>query len=105
MHKPKKLDAIDVLNWDHLLKIGEYLDADSAHTPDQALRAFAYAFVSTASEEGRNAMFSDILRNATFAQSEETNERFIEWLASKLRCDIAQVRRYAKENGVRLKKG
>jgi hypothetical protein len=64
MANPPKLDAVDVLNWDYLVEIGEYIEGDS-HRPEIAIKGFAYAFTSTASEEHRNQILEDIIRNST----------------------------------------
>jgi hypothetical protein len=99
------LTAVDVLNWDYLVEIGEFFEPREKITPAEAIRAFAYSLVSTASEETRNAMLTSILQNATRWSSTETNEIYVAWLARMLKSDLALLRRFAKQVGVRLRKG
>jgi len=100
----KTLDAVDVLNWEYLARIGEIVP-DRASDPEMAFRGFAYDFTSTASEEIRNQMLVEILKNATFRTSVEANEEFVAHLANRFRSDQALLRQFAKENGIRLKRG
>src|SRR3990172_630229 len=100
----KKLDAVDVLNWDYLGEIGEIVE-DRARDPEMAFKGFAYDFTSTASEEIRNQMLVEILRNATSGSSVEANEDFVAHLANRLKSDRSLLRQFAKENGIRLKRG
>jgi hypothetical protein len=60
----KKLDAIDIVNWDYFVEIAEY-PAERPCNADQAVKGFAYDFTSTAKEEVRNQMLVEILRNGT----------------------------------------
>jgi hypothetical protein len=99
-----KIDAVDVLNWNYLAEIGE-LVTDRATNPEMAFKGFAYAFTSTANEEIRNQMLVDILRNATYGTSVETNEEFIAHLANRFKSDRSLLRQFAKENGIRLERG
>jgi hypothetical protein len=69
-----KLNAVDVLNWEYLVKIGEFLEPDHKPTPDEAIKGFAYSLVSTGSEEIRDTMLTSILLNATRWSSAEKNE-------------------------------
>ena len=100
-----KLSAADVLNWDYLKKIGEYLDPSERPDPSKALRGFAYAFVSTGSEEIRDEMLAEILLNATRWSSVEANEEYVAWLARMLKSDLVLLRSFAKQVGVRLRRG
>ncbi|GEM_PF-6058429 len=102
--KKPKLDAVDVLNWDYLVEMGEYVEG-KAKTPEMALKGFAYAFTSTASEELRNQMLRDILFNATCRGSKDAAEEFVTWLADLLKSDRQLVRQFAKERGINLKRG
>lgn len=106
MTTPKKLDAVSVLNWDHLCKIAEPLDDDlKAYTSEQAQKAFAYGFISTADDEIRNSMLVSILKNACTGMSAETNEEFVARLTTLFQCDLQLLRQFAKENGIKLKRG
>lgn len=100
-----KLNAIDVLNWDYLLEIGEFFEPNHKPTPAEAIRAFAYSFVSTASDEARDAMLTAILQNATRWSSVEANEEYVTWLARVLKSDLALLRNFARQVGVRLRRG
>ncbi len=104
MDKPK-LNAVDVLNWEYLVEIGEFLEPDHKPTPNEAIRGFAYSFVSTASEEIRDTMLTAILLNATRWSSAEKNEEYVAWLARALKSDLALLRNFAKQVGVRLRRG
>ena len=100
----RTLNAIDVVNWDYLTEIAEYVEG-RVSSPAQALRGFAYAFTSTADESIRNQMLTDLLRNATDHCSREAAEEFIERLAMLLRSDHKLLRQFARESGVRLRRG
>jgi len=99
-----ELNAIDVVNWDYLVQVGEYVEC-KAHTIEDGLRGFAYAFTSTANEEIRNEMLLDILKNGTRTGSVYACEDFLRNLASLLRCDPKALRQFAKERGIRLRRG
>lgn len=99
MAKEPKLNAVDVLNWEHLAKIGEFLEPDHKPTLDEAIKGFAYSFVSTASEEIRDKMLTAILLNATRWSSAEKNEEYVAWLARALKSDLALLRNFAKQVG------
>jgi hypothetical protein len=104
MAKQDPLNAIDVVSWDYLVQVGEYVE-ERAHTAEDALRGFAYAFTSTADEEIRNTMLLDILKNGTRTGSVYACEDFVSNLASWLHCDPKVLRQFAKERGVRLRRG
>ncbi|HKV05260.1 MAG TPA: hypothetical protein VJO53_09165 [Candidatus Acidoferrales bacterium] len=99
-----KLDAVDVLNWDYLVEIGEYVEG-RAKTPEMALRGFAYSFTSTADESVRNEMLRDILFNATCRCSKDEAEEFVAKLAVLTKSDRELLRRFGKERGINLKRG
>jgi hypothetical protein len=101
---PGSLAAADVLNWDYLVRIAEYVEG-RVTSPTKALAGFAYAFTSTADEGIQNQMLIDLLRNATDHCSRDAAEEFIERLAILLQSDHKLLRQFARENGVRLKRG
>jgi hypothetical protein len=103
MAEKNKLDAIDILNWDYLVKIGEFIEPDDLTAPE-AIRAFAYSFVSTASDEVRQAMLTSILVNSTRWCTTETNEEYVAWLARMLKSDLKLLRDFARQVGVRLRR-
>ena len=103
--KEKEIEAIDVLNWDYLAEIGEFFEPGHELTAGEALRAFAYSFVSTASDEARDTMLTQILLNATRWSSAEKNEEYVAWLARMLKSDLGLLRSFAKHVGVRLRRG
>ncbi len=102
--KKTKIEAVDVLNWDYLAEIGEFFEPGHELTAAEAIRAFAYSFVSTASDEARDAMLTQILLNATRWSSAEKNEEYIVWLARMLKSDLGLLRSFARQVGVRLKR-
>ncbi len=99
-----KSDAVDVLNWDYLVKISDYVEV-RGRSSDEALRGFAYAFTSTSDETVRNEMLRELLVNATANCSKQAAEEFVAWLSTALHSDVGKLRKFAKENGIRLKKG
>jgi hypothetical protein len=102
VNKPKEpIRACDVLNWDYLGEIEEK-PVGVAQNLQQAIRGFAYTFRSTADENNRDQMLRDLLKNATDNHSKESAEDVIKALAMHLKCDRKELRRFAKENGVRL---
>jgi len=100
----KKLDAIDVVNWDYFVEIAE-CPTERPRTADEAAKGFAYAFTSTADEEIRNQMLLDILKNGTRTGSVYSCEDFIRNAAGIFHCDSKLLRRFAKEGGIRLRRG
>lgn len=102
---PPKLRACDVLNWDYLVKIAEEKSERDAKTVTEAVRKFAYDFTSTADEDVRDNMLIEWLQNGTYKQSKDTAEEIVARLADSLKTDLGTLRKFAKENGVRLKKG
>src|SRR5271170_6259593 len=103
MKKPPEnpLRASDVLNWDYLVETGDKSEGVPRDLA-RGLRAFAYDFTSTASEDIRDQLLTDILKNGTENQSRETAERFIKALATHLRSDRKALRKFARQIGVRL---
>ncbi len=103
MKKPKEppLRACEVLNWDYL---GEIEEQPVGVTRDfqKAIRGFAYAFRSTADEDKRDGMLRDLLKNATANHSPQKAEDVVKTLALNLNSNRNDLRRFAKENGVRL---
>ena len=102
--QPDKLRACDVLNWDYLAKIEARPEGDSRDLR-QGFATFAYDFRSTSDEDARDTLLADVLRNATAGQSKETAEAVVARLATALQSDHQKLRQFAKENGVRLKRG
>lgn len=100
--KKARLSAVDVLNWDYLREIGDYYDPSGVSDPSAGIRAFAYSFVSTSSEEIRDTMLANILLPPTRWASKEANEEYVVWLARALKSDLELLRRFAKQVGVRL---
>jgi hypothetical protein len=99
-----KLRASDVLNWDYLVKIANRSQEDAKFL-DEGLATFAYNFTSTADDDNRNALPTDLMHNATDQQSKDTAEKIVELLAFRLQTDLQKLRQFGKENGVRLKRG
>ena len=102
MTPPKeKLNASDVLNWNYLLQIAAKPDSPTPHL-SEAIPKLAYALTSAASEETQNEELVEALKNATDGQSRETAERVVMRLAQLFQSDPKLLRRFAKENGIRL---
>src|SRR5271157_719644 len=83
--------------------VGEYIE----HPRNWAkgTRLFAYDFASTADVEKQNRMLFDLLRNATARQSADSAEDVISALASSLNSDKELLREFARQNGIRLRRG
>ena len=102
---PPKLDACDALNWDYLTELSVSYDPDIARpTFSQALAKLAYDLTQTGNEDIRNQQFSEFLHALTDQTSTDSTEAVLDCLAKNLRCDIKKIRRFAKENGVKLKR-
>jgi hypothetical protein len=103
----KKLDAVDVVNWEYFLEIAERLEpGERAANVAEGVRGFAYDFTSVADEEIRNEMLLEILKNGTCLGSIQACEDFIENTAAIFHCDAKLLRRFAKERGIRrLRRG
>lgn len=97
----KKLRACDVLNWEFLGKIEEK-PVEGNRDLRQGFAVFAYDFRSTADEDRRDAMLSELLNNATAYQSKHTAKKIVQQLAVALRSDYEKLKQFGKENGVRL---
>ena len=104
MKKPpdNPLRACDVLNWNYLVEIGEKPEGGIPQNFIQALREFAYDFTSTADEDARDEQFTGILKRATDHESKESAEELMKVIATHLHSDRNMLRKFAKENGVRL---
>lgn len=99
-----KLRASDVLDWNYLVRLSEEYCGTTTDRR-QKLAFFAYNFTSTSDEAKRDAMLLDLLQNGTAHQSKETAEEVVRIAATNLKADHETLRRFAKENGVRLKRG
>jgi hypothetical protein len=104
MKKPPDhpLRASDVLNWNYLVEIGEKPEGIAKKDLALGLKEFAYDFTSTASEDVRDQLLQDIIKNSTYNQSRETAEDVIRVLASRLQSDRNTLRKFARQIGVRL---
>ena len=96
------LNASDVLNWDYLVKIGAKLERP-IKTLSDVLIDFAYNFTSAKSEDIRNQMLAAWLHDVTDNTSRENAEEVIKTLSVYLRTDHELLRKFAKQQGVRLK--
>jgi hypothetical protein len=95
------LRASDVLNWDHLVRIAAKPEGRT-DTSEKAIAGFAYDFTSTADESVRDQILSDLIQNGTYKQSRETAEEVIKALAGRLQSDRRELRKFAKQIGIRL---
>ncbi|HMD30814.1 MAG TPA: hypothetical protein VKG84_02810 [Candidatus Acidoferrales bacterium] len=97
--------AVDVLDWDQLCRLAEYIEASRIRRWEQALRVFAYAFTSTADADHQDQLLADLLRNATVHTSIQAAEEVVSRLARDTNSDVISLRAFAKQCGVRLKRG
>jgi hypothetical protein len=102
-NQPARLRASDVLDWDHLTKIADNT-IENANRLADALAVFAYNFTSIGDEDSRDQMLIDLLQDATAGQSTDTAEKIIKAAALGFKADLEALRRFAKENGIRLKR-
>ena len=104
MKKPPNipLRACDVLNWDYLVEIGEKPEGEIRNVFVRALREFAYDFTSTKDEDVRDQLLRDVLKRGTDHVSRESAEELLKTIATHLHSDRNALRKFAKENGVRL---
>ena len=99
-----RVDAVDILDWNYLVQIGVYLDRNEIKTLHQAIQVFAYAFTSIGDTESQNRLLAEWIQNATYLQSTETAEEILHALADYSRADLDLLRKFAKQNGVRLRR-
>ena len=104
MKKPPDIPtrACDVLNWEYLVEIGEKPEGGIQNIFVRALREFAYDFTSTADEDVRDQLLVGVLKRATDHESRESAEELMKIIAMHLHSDRNALRKFAKENGVRL---
>ena len=102
MERGPKLDASEILDWDYLCQIAEFVEAP--RNWDDGVKRFAYSFTSTASKEARNTMLSDLLLNATYKQSTNTTGYIIDTLAKSLRINKLPLRQFARGIGIKVKR-
>lgn len=103
--REERIDAADIFDWEHLAEVGEKLDLGEIRTLTDAVRLFAYDFTSASKTEHQNAILADWIRRATHLQSAETAEDVLKCLALYTKGDLKLLRRFARENGVRIRRG
>ena len=81
------------------------MDLEEVQTLADAVRLFAYHFTSASKIQDQNAILADWLRRATHLQSAETSEEVLACLAAHTKGDLELLRRFARENGVRTRRG
>lgn len=101
----EKINALDVFDWDYLCKIGVNHSRHEIRTLQHAVEVFAYQLTSMQDQEQQNRLLSCWIQNATFLQSTTTAEEVLSALARYTRANLEVLRRFAKQNGVRLKRG
>jgi hypothetical protein len=102
MEKKPALDASEILNWDYLCEIAEFVE--TPRNWNDGVKRFAYSFTSTASKDTRNTMLSDLLINATYKQSLMTTEYIIDTLAKSLHVNKLILREFASGVGIKQKR-
>jgi hypothetical protein len=100
-----RIRASDVLDWDQLCRLAEYIEPSRIRRWEQALRVFAYAFTSTADADRQDQLLTDLLRNATVHTSVQAAEEVVSRLARGTNSDLSSLREFAKQRGVRPKRG
>jgi hypothetical protein len=100
-----RIRAADVLDWDQLCRLAEYIEPSRIRRWEQALRVFAYAFTSTADAHRQDQLLTDLLQNATVHTSVQAAEEVVSRLARDTNSDLSSLREFAKQRGVRLKRG
>jgi hypothetical protein len=100
------LSAVDELNWDYLARIArEHRSLVHSTDPQRALAKFAFSFVE-AHPEDRDAVLSNLLLDMTRPPSTKRgNETVVAYLAGILQSDPDLLRKFAKQEGVRLLPG
>jgi hypothetical protein len=97
--------AVDVLDWEHLCRLAEYVEPSRVKRWEQALKVFAFAFTSTADADRQDQLLADLLRNATVHTSVASAEEVVARLARDTNSDPVLLREFAKGRGVRLRRG
>ncbi len=101
----KKVDAVEIFDWNYLVEIGTISDPGEVQDFADGIRLFAYIFTSAAKVEHQNQLLADWLRDATYLQSAETAEEILARVAENMRGNLELLRRFARQNGVRIRRG
>ncbi len=99
------INAADIFDWDHLVQIGAYLERNEIRTLEDAIKVFAYAFTSLANVADQDRLLAEWIQRATHFQSRNTSEEILAALASHAHGDLELLRKFAKQYGIRLKRG
>lgn len=99
-----RIHAFEVVNPKHLETIARNIREEQIQDFDDAIRYFAYIFVSTDDISKQDRFLDDWVKNVTDHQSAETNEEIIETLNRNLGGDLQYLRAYCKQLGVKLKR-
>src|SRR5271170_719197 len=100
-----RIRAVDVLAWEHLCSLAEYLEPSRVWRWDQALGVFACAFTSTADADRQDQLLAELSQNATAHTSITSAEEVVARLAKDTNSDVVLLREFAKQYGVRLRRG
>jgi hypothetical protein len=101
----QKVDAVDIFDWNHLVQIGTISEPWQVQGFADGIRLFAYLFTSTAEIEHQNQLLADWLGDATYLQSADTSEEILATVAKHMRGNSELLRRFAKQNGIRIRRG
>jgi len=104
MMDPKKR-AADILDWERMCSLAEYVEPSRVRRWEEALKMFAYAFTSTADAERQDQLLGELLRNATVHTCVASAEEVVAKLAKDTNSDVVLLREFAKQCGVRLRRG
>ena len=101
----EKIHAVDILDWDYLCGIAEHLEPGELRTWTQGIRYFADQFTSTGNVEQQDRLLRDLLRHSTAHSTVETAAIVVVALARDTHTDREQLRRFAKQRGIRQRRG
>jgi hypothetical protein len=100
-----KLRACDVLNWEQLCAMSQYIDPALAQERTTDIFAvLAYTITSTGDEDKRDQILTSILLNSTYGSRPESNEAFLKLVADRTKSELEPLREFAKQCGVKLKR-
>jgi hypothetical protein len=103
--KRETIDAVEIFDWDYLVEIGLHLEPYEIETVYHAAQFFAYSFTSTGNTQEQNRVLLKWIELATFNQSRDTAEDILLEVATATKANLPLLRLFAKQNGIRLKRG
>ena len=98
----KRLNAIDVVDWDYLKRLAQPHDLAWSTDPKRVLEIFAFQLTSAEDTESQNDVLAALLLRITSGHSKETNLGVIIYLADKFCTHPQLLCEFAKQVGVLL---